>query len=248
MSDEGKEQCMAHSGTLENQQVAGDVRDIRGTTVRGPEGEKLGKVDDVIFDHDTMEIRYLVVDSEGWLESGTFLLPAHRVFADEEHEDGLATGVSTRQIRNAPQYDKTSLRSQNEWNKYEQEFKEYWEEDPVMHIKGSDRIITPPEEPAPAQAGSAGEGSSGSGNREVNAAELFPERMTKVFTDPEPSISKVTLRPKSVARAEEAASGVTLLKPRWWEAFENYLRINKPDIQANCPQCPSAAEGKREVA
>jgi sporulation protein YlmC with PRC-barrel domain len=239
---------MAHSGTLENQQVAADVRDIRGTTVRGPEGEKLGKVDDVIFDHDTMEIRYLIVDSEGGLEAGTFLLPAHRVFTDEEHEDGLATGVSKRQIENAPQYDGDSLRSEDEWKKYEQQFKKYWEEDPVMHIKGSDRIITPPEEPAPAQASSAGQGSSGSENRKVNAAELFPERMSKVFTDPEPSSSKVTLRPKSAARAEEAASGITLLKPHWWDAFENYLRINKNDIQANCPQCPSTAAGKRDAA
>ena len=69
-----------------------------------------------------------------------------------------------------------------------------------------------------------------------------------MFNDPEPSSSKVTLRPRPAARAEEAASGVTLLKPRWWDAFENYLRINKDDTQPNCPQCPSAAEGQPKVA
>lgn len=57
---------MTHYGTLETQRVE-DVRDIRGSTVRGSEGEKLGTIDDVIFDHDTMEIRYLVVDAvAGW--------------------------------------------------------------------------------------------------------------------------------------------------------------------------------------
>ena len=175
---------MTHYGTLETQRVE-NVRDIRGTTVRGSEGEKLGTVEDVIFDHDTMEIRYLVVDSGGWLEAGTFLL------------------------------------------------------------KGSDRIITPPDAPAPANASSSGQGSRGSGDRQVTAAELFPERMTKVFTDPAPSGGKVTLRPKSVARAEDAASGVTLLKPQWWDAFENYLSVNRRDIQAKCSQCD---EEKRQVA
>ena len=38
------------------------VREIRGTIVRGSEGEALGKIDDVTFDHDTMEIHYVVVD------------------------------------------------------------------------------------------------------------------------------------------------------------------------------------------
>jgi sporulation protein YlmC with PRC-barrel domain len=231
---------MAHYGSLETQPVSDDVRDIRGTDVRGSDGEKLGKVDDVIFDHDTMEIRYLIVDSDGWLEAGTFLLPADRVSADENHEDGLATEVTREQIDNSPQYDKKSLRSGNAWKKFEQMFKKYWEENPVMHMKGSDRIITPPEEPAPAEASSTAEGGRRSGSS-VDAAKLFPERMTDVFSDPAPGAGKVTLRPKSVARAEEAASGVSLLKPRWWEAFENYLRLNKDDIQAKCSQCSSKA-------
>ena len=137
---------MTHYGTLETQRVE-NVRDIRGTTVRGSEGEKLGTVEDVIFDHDTMEIRYLVVDSGGWLEAGTFLLPADLGSADENHEEGLATEVTKEQIENSPEYDKKALRSGDEWKKYEQEFKKYWDEEPVMHIKGSDRIITRPTRP-----------------------------------------------------------------------------------------------------
>src|SRR5438067_3105 len=103
---------MAHCGCLEDQRVSDDVRDIRGTTVRGADGEKLGTVDDVIFDHDTMEIRYVVVDSEGWLEAGTFLLPADRISADGNDSDGLAAGTTKQQIENSPQHDKTSLRSE----------------------------------------------------------------------------------------------------------------------------------------
>src|SRR5581483_5758815 len=230
---------MTHSGSLKDQNVSDDTRDIRGTTVRGSDGRKLGKVDDVIFDHDTMTIQYVVVDSEGWLEAGTFLLPADRIGIDPAHEDDLAAGVTRKQVENSPRYQGESLSSEAGWKKYEQMFRKYWEETPVMHIKGSDRIITPPEEPAPVQASSTE--SSQPGDREISAAQLFPERMAPVFSDPAPSGGKVTLRPKSVARAEEAASGVTLLKPQWWEAFENYLRENKSDIQARCGQCESKA-------
>jgi hypothetical protein len=126
------------------------------------------------------------------------------------------------------------------WRKYEQEFKKYWEEHPVMHMKGSDRIITPPEEPAPDEARSTREGSRESA-LSVDPAKLFPERISDVFSDPAPGAGKVTLRPNSVARVEKAASGVSMLKPHWWEAFENYLQLNKSDLQAKCSQCSSKA-------
>src|SRR5207249_1508634 len=119
--------------------------------------------------------------------------------------------------------------------------KKYWEEDPILHMKGSDRIITPPEGPTSEEATSTPRASGGSGGREINAAELFPDRISDVFSDPAPKAGKVTLRPRSAARAEEAASGVTLLKPHWWEAFENYLRENKSEVQSNCSQCGSKA-------
>jgi sporulation protein YlmC with PRC-barrel domain len=232
---------MAHCGCLKSESVPNDVHDIRGTTVRGSDGEKLGNINDVVFDHDTMEIRYLAIHSGGRLDPGTFLLPANRVSVDRNHADDLSTEVTREQIENSPRYDQKSLASEKDWKKDEQEFKKYWEENPVMHIKGSDRIITPPEEPVSVQASSNEQGSSRPANSEVNPAELFPERISEVFSDPAPKSGKVTLRPKSVARAEEGASGVTLLKPRWWESFENYLRINKSDIQAKCSQCSSAA-------
>ena len=110
-----------------------------------------------------------------------------------------------------------------------------------MHLKGSDRVITPPDGPAPAQTSSTRDGGSVSGENQVNAAKLFPKRISNIFSDPAPGSGKVTLRPSSAARAEEAASGVTLLKPRWWESFENYLRLKKDDIQAECSQCKSKA-------
>ena len=230
---------MAHFGNLGSRQVSGDVQDIRGTVLRDSNDQKLGTVDDLILDHDTMEIRYLVIDSEGWLQDGGFLVPVDRVSADRNHEDGLTTDANRSEIEGSPQYDQVSRESDRAGKNYEQEFNEK----PILHIKGSDRIITPPEEPATVQPEPMTTNETGSqeGTREINAAQLFPERMADVFSDPAPSSSKVTLKPKSVARAEQAASGASLLKPHWWEAFENYLRENKSDIQGDCSQCNSRA-------
>ncbi len=141
---------MAHYGSLGSQRVSDDVRDIRSTTLRGSDGAKLGTVNDVIFDHDTMEICYLSVDSDGWLEAGTFLLPSDRVFADPSHEDGPATGVTSEQVANAPEYNKQVPRSKDAWKKYQEASRSIGTRSQSMHLKGSDRIIAPPHEPGSA--------------------------------------------------------------------------------------------------
>jgi len=69
---------MAHYGTLRDYrfQNPDEIRDdVRGAKVYGINDEKLGKIDDVIFDHTTGEIRYVVIDTGGWLSSKKFILP-----------------------------------------------------------------------------------------------------------------------------------------------------------------------------
>ena len=195
----------------------------------------------MIVDHKTMKIHYLVMDSGGWLAALTYLLPAGRVFADKKDEDSLGAAVSRRQIEDSPQYNKTALDSEREWQKYEQDLKKYWKEEPVLYREDSYRIITPSEGPTSGQATPTSQMNESS-KRKLNPARLFPERIAQVFSDPAPSSGKVMLRPKSVSRAEESASGITLLKPRWWDTFENYLRRNKEDIQARCSQCSSKVD------
>jgi hypothetical protein len=145
--------------------------------------------------------------------------------------DAPASELTRQQIGNFPRY---------------QEFKQYWEEDPVMNLKNSDRIIASADEPVPAKADSKPSSTTrhdeATVKRAVNIADLFPSGSVAYSGDPAPGTGKVTLRPLSVPRAEEAASGVTLLKPHWGESFENYLRLNRDDIRAKWSQCePKAA-------
>jgi hypothetical protein len=129
--------------------------------------------------------------------AGSFLLPVDRVFADENDDNGLATEVTKEQIEDSPQYDNNVVLSGDGWRNYEQEFKKYWEEHPVMHMKGSDRIITPPEEPAPDEARSTREGNRES-DLSVDPAKLFPERISDVI--------RGILRPRARRRQSNAAS------------------------------------------
>src|SRR5436190_20382911 len=76
-----------HLGTLSSFRFADDATDLRGTTLYGVGDEKLGTIDDVIFDHGTGRIQYAVVDTGGWLRHRRFIVPADRIRAYEKHED-----------------------------------------------------------------------------------------------------------------------------------------------------------------
>jgi hypothetical protein len=232
---------MPHFGTLREHRFAGDVDDIRGATVYGLEDEKLGKLDDVIFDHSTGQIRYAVVDSGGWLRSHKFLVPADRIFPHEQHDDAFVIGVTKQQIESFPPYDESKLESEENWKAYEKEYERGWHESPVQHHYGTDRNITPAEEVR------AEGGSRPLADRDLTPAELYPERLSDKFTSATPGGQRTTMEPRPSKRVEEAAFGTAPLSSRW-SAFEEHLRRNRVDIQAKCPQCSPALEKKRDVA
>ena len=59
---------MPHYGILRDYRFD-DIEDVRGADVYGVNDEKLGTIDDVIFDHSSGEIRYVVIDTGGLLSS-----------------------------------------------------------------------------------------------------------------------------------------------------------------------------------
>jgi len=77
---------MPHYGLLRDYRFEdeGTADDIRGAKIYGRDDEKLGKIDDVIFDHTTGNIRYVVVDTGGWLSSKKFLVPPDRIRASQK--------------------------------------------------------------------------------------------------------------------------------------------------------------------
>ena len=134
---------MAHYGTLKNAPITEANEDIRGAHIYGPNDDKLGKIDDVIFDHSTGDIRYAVVDTGGWLHSRKFLVPADALRASTRHEDDFETHLKKEQIESFPPYNESDLESENKWADYENRYRAKWVNSPVQHRAETDRNITP---------------------------------------------------------------------------------------------------------
>ena len=214
---------MAHYGSLGDQRFTADVPDVRGADVYGSEDERIGNIEDVIFDHETMEIRFVVIEGGDRSQSHKFLVPVNRIFDDYKHRDGFAIGITKQKSQGFPDFDNAQ--------------------------RGSDRILTPtPEELRASGNVSDSDADAGaSGDLEFSAGELFPERISDLFSATAPGAHKVTLRPRSVRRAEEAAAGVARLKPRW-NAFAEHLRRNRSEVQSHCAQCAHDGEKASRAA
>lgn len=115
---------MTHYGRLAEYQFTDKtVEDIRGSAVYGLDDKKLGKIDDVIFDHSTGDIRYVVVDTGGWLSSKEFLVPAGQLKPSTEHKNDYRVDLTKTQIESFPPYDEETLESQEKWGDYENRYR-----------------------------------------------------------------------------------------------------------------------------
>jgi sporulation protein YlmC with PRC-barrel domain len=206
---------MSHCGLLRDYRFE-DLNtedDIRGTAVYGRNDEKLGKIDDVIFDHSTGSIKYVVVDAGGWFSTKKFLVPPSQLRNSSEHDGDFAVNVDKHQIENFPAYNESDLQSDEKWKNYEKKFDEAWHAGPVQHREGSDRDITPTPAEMPAQSGSIGSKLTPSERAEVNSR-IIPAGSNEVDID----------------------TGAIGIGSRW-SNFENRLRQRRKEITRACTTC-----------
>src|SRR6266850_695428 len=215
---------MAHLGTLRDYEFATEAEDIRGSKLYGRDNEKLGTIEDVIFDHPTGEVRYVVVVADGWLDNRRFLVPENSISPSAENRDDFYAPITKDQVKRLPAYDEKALQRDEDWAEYERKYNLVWEEDPVMHIKGTDRVLIPPHE----MEESMDSGNIAGANRQdTGTAELRSPMGT------------------SPSQAGEKTSSA--IRQRW-QNFENALRNNREEILARCGVCHPKAEREREVA
>lgn len=220
---------MPHYGMLRDYRfdAAGTAEDIRGAKIYGRDDEKLGKVDDVIFDHSTGNIGYVVVHSGGWLSSYKFLVPAGRLRASQKHDGDFEINATKDQIKQFPAFNESDLNSEDRWKDYETRYKAAWHDGPVQHRKGSDRDITPTAQEMPAEPGSIGSQLSRQKQRELSSR-IIPA-----------AANEVTI--------ENSAMGIGAR----WLTFEARLRQRRRDITAGCTTCavgPVSDRGAESVA
>jgi sporulation protein YlmC with PRC-barrel domain len=199
---------MARYGTLGDYRFA-DVQeatlDIRGAKIYGPKDEKLGSIDDVVFDEATGAIVFIVVDTGGWLSSKKFVVPPSEIRPSLQHEDDFLVDLTKNQIESFPPYDGTSLTTEEKWADYEQKYRSKWVESPVMHREATDRNVTPTTQ----QQVGAGSGTIPVSDEET--AELDTTEVAPVHTE---------------ATMEVSAVGPSLR----WSTFEDTLRQRREEV------------------
>lgn len=237
---------MAHYGTLRDTPVDKWGEDIRGSHLYGVNDEKLGKIEDVIFDHSTGDIRYLVVDTGGWLSSKKFIVPADALRASSKHEDDFEATLTKKQIENFPLYNESHLESESKWSNYERSYRSKWVADPVMHREATDRNITP----TTLQE-------SGNLDSERAAAQAHGMPAPKMS----PSSTRVTTNAEREADLEAADSPTDRIIPAGadavvistsasgigdrWDTFQSRLRERRREAVATCRTCTGESAERR---
>ncbi len=210
---------MARYGTLGSYRFPDpeeSASDIRGSKVYGPNDEKLGEIDDVIFDHATCSIVYVIVDTGGWLSSHKFIVPPDKFRPSPQHKDDYLVDLSKRQIESFPPFDHTVVTSEQKWTDYENRYRSKWAEGPVMHRVATDRNITPT---TMQQIG------SGAGTFPSAADEDSGEPITPVWSE---------------AAMDISASGPALN----WTTFEDRIRQRREEVLESSIRLAKREEGQ----
>ena len=232
---------MSHYGTLKETRLADASEDIRGSQLYGLNDEKLGKIDDVIFDHSTGVIRYVVVDTGGWLASKEFIVPANGLRASAKHGDDFEVSLTKNQIESFPPYDDSVLESERKWADYEGRYRSKWVADPVMHRAETDRNITPTTQQAlgnisSEQAAAEEHGyaprsevplSRGAQRADLEAASSVTGRTVPAGTD------AVVINNSAVGIGGR------------WDTFQSRLRERRKEAVAHCDTCSGESAVKR---
>jgi PRC-barrel domain len=182
---------MPHYATLNDYQFKDRVDDLRGCNLYGVDDNKLGTIDDVIFEHGSGEIKYAVVDTGGW-SSHKFLIPAERIHSYDRDPDALQVDVVQEHVeRFFPPYDAKVEERDEDWRDYEGRYKRaisdnrLFENGPVLHKRGSTHMLTPEASELPA---------TGSGE-DLSGLDLEPQRIAGKFTETSPGGGKLQMAP-----------------------------------------------------
>jgi sporulation protein YlmC with PRC-barrel domain len=232
---------MAHYGILRETRFTDAAEDIRGSHLYGVNDEKLGKIDDIIFDHSTGTIAYVVVDTGGWLRTKKFIVPADGLRASAKHDNDFEVNLSKSQIENFPPYQESVLESDRQWADYEGRHRSKWVTDPVMHRAETDRNITPTSQQSTgnivSERGAAEAHGYSTGPRVAGGARGNPADLEVASSGSERVVPAGT---DSVVISNSAVG----IGGRW-DTFQSRLRERRKEVVAQCNTCSGESALKR---
>jgi sporulation protein YlmC with PRC-barrel domain len=223
---------MGHQGTLRDYRFSDAAEDIRGAKIYGLNDEKLGTIDDVIFDHSTGLIRYIVVDTGGWLTTNKFIVPTGRLRSAAEHKNEFAVDLNKEQIEDFPPYKESDLESEKNWSDYEGRYRSKWQTGPVMHRAGTDRNITPTTQQMQGNSPSAraAQGSGWAAGSEGTNGESGGSTSARVVPAGTDSVA--------ISNSAEGIGGR-------WDTFQSRLRERRKEAVAGCKTCSVGSASAR---
>lgn len=197
---------MPHYGILREYKLE-EVDDVRGADVYGVNDEKLGTIDDVIFDHSNGEIRYIVLKTGGMFSSKRIMVPANRIEPYGNHDDKFYAELDKERLEMLPEFNDETLKSESDWSDFEKKYEERWNQGAVMYNKDTGRIVTPAAGETPQQG--SGQPLSQQAKESLNR-DFTPQRMGKrdeLWGVADSGTGKTTLQPQkpSIAGRESVS-------------------------------------------
>src|SRR5690242_49151 len=83
-----------------------NTKDLHGLTIRATDGD-MGTVDQFYFDDETWAIRYLMVETGGWINSRHVLISPFSVRHVDWKTRGVEVALTKQQVENSPPIDTT---------------------------------------------------------------------------------------------------------------------------------------------
>ena len=232
---------MAHYGILNDTLVTEPAEDIRGSHLYGLNDEKLGKIEDVIFDHSTGTIRYVIVDTGGWLTSKEFMVPAEGLRVSAKHSGDYEISLNRRQVESFPPFQASDLDSDSKWADYENRYRSKWVTDPVMHRAETDRNITPTTQQASGNSASERAAAEAHGTRTTT----IPVTTTGVRKADLDAASATTERAVPAGTDSVVISNSAVGIGGRWDTFQSRLRERRKEAVARCKTCSGESALKR---
>lgn len=235
---------MEHYATLQDYKFDADIDDIRGAKLYGEGGEELAKIKDVVFDHDTGTIRYLVAD-EG--HDRRVLVPISEVRTAITDARDFDSDLTKNDMDRLPAFDDKMLKNDTEWNNYKKlheqalkdrekaavrEYKRDWTDDPVEHMTEDVAHTITPIEVAPSNVTPIDRG-----RKDDYVPDLTPQRLAPIFTNTAQTSDKLNMVPNAGHSRGPAAEYVTAgLGPKW-NGYQERIRRDLPRLRGTCETC-----------
>jgi hypothetical protein len=80
----------------------------------------------VIFDSDNGQIRYVVVDTGGWLSSRRFLVPPDELQPSTVHDKDFNVNMTKAQIERFPALDEKVMEDKQKFEDYDRQYRSSW--------------------------------------------------------------------------------------------------------------------------